>query len=132
MTTEIKFPPAPEPAEFFVFNEASWDRATRGYFDSTSREKFGLYNIDQLHAYARPIIEQRDELLAKLEQANARLRETEGALDFYGRYILRSKKDNSCHVLTPIDHDCGDRARSAIAKAEATQDLPAILKEQAS
>ena len=54
--------------------------------------------------------------IEKLEAINQELLE---ALDFYGRYILRSKAGDAS-ILTPIDHDCGDRARAAIAKAERT------------
>ena len=54
------------------------------------------------------------EELRRLQQLNQKLLEV---LDFYGRYILRSKSGDAS-ILTPIDHDCGDRARAAIAKAE--------------
>lgn len=37
------------------------------------------------------------------------------ALDFYARYLLRSAKDpHNGYVLTPIEHDFGDRARAAL------------------
>lgn len=58
----------------------------------------------------------RYETMDKLEQSEARVRELEDALDFYARYILRKKSDQSCSILTPIDHDCGDRARAALNK----------------
>ena len=54
--------------------------------------------------------------LRRLHSVNTELLE---ALDFYGRYILRSKAGDAS-ILTPIDHDCGDRARAAINKAERT------------
>ena len=54
--------------------------------------------------------------LRRLHESNQELLEV---LDFYGRYILRSKAGDAS-ILTPIDHDCGDRARAAIAKAERT------------
>lgn len=42
-------------------------------------------------------------------------------LDFYGRYILRMRPESQrgpLSVLTPIEHDCGDRARAAVLKLD--------------
>lgn len=54
--------------------------------------------------------------LRRLDRVNAQLLE---ALDFYGRNLLRRKSNGDLVVLTPIEHDCGDKARAAIAKATA-------------
>jgi hypothetical protein len=43
------------------------------------------------------------------------------ALDFYGRYLLRRRSDlqgEPLMALTPIEHDCGDRARAAVLKLD--------------
>ena len=61
----------------------------------------------------RGLLEEADEL-RRLHAVNQELLE---ALDFYGRYILRNKHTREASILTPIEHDCGDRARAAIAKA---------------
>ena len=54
--------------------------------------------------------------LRRLHEVNTELL---AVLDFYARYILRGKAGDAS-ILTPIDHDCGDRARAAIKKAERT------------
>jgi hypothetical protein len=55
---------------------------------------------------------------AELRRLHAVNQELLEALDFYGRYILRNKHTREASILTPIEHDCGDRARAAIARAE--------------
>lgn len=56
--------------------------------------------------------------LRRLAEVNAELLE---ALDFYGRFILKHKDTGAARICTPIDHDGGDRARNAIAKAKEQQ-----------
>jgi hypothetical protein len=77
-----------------------------------------LADVEQVEAESaslRPHLVFCMDELRRLHAVNAELLE---ALDFYGRYILRNKHTREASILTPIEHDCGDRARAAIAKAE--------------
>ena len=40
------------------------------------------------------------------------------ALEFYARNIIRKTSTGEFYVMTAIEHDCGDRARAALAKAK--------------
>lgn len=44
------------------------------------------------------------------------IRELSTALRFYAQNIYRSKSTRKCAIQTPIEHDCGDRARQALAR----------------
>jgi len=69
--------------------------------------------------YLREPTEFQRDAAAELRRLHEVNQELLAALDFYGRYILRSKSGDAS-ILTPIDHDCGDQARAAIAKGETT------------
>lgn len=44
------------------------------------------------------------------------IRELSAALQFYARNIFRRKSNGELAIQTPIEHDCGDRARAALVK----------------
>ena len=54
--------------------------------------------------------------LSVIAARDARIKELREALTFYGRNLQRRASNSELIYMTPLEHDCGDRARAALSK----------------
>jgi hypothetical protein len=94
MTKEIKFPPVPEPVGYvdpYGNFEKTLQQWMKDETEATGMPWYAVVPLDQLHAYARPILEQRDELAEAVEEYEGKIESWAGA---YPYSVFREPSDD--------------------------------------